>query len=303
MKVKYETNIDTVAIQLDFNRGLEQRNKFSLIYNWIIGRRLGKLEKNKVKSNNRVNVYDLMSGKSKIATLTTGFSKNFYIRIRWCGLKSFVPNKDEASFSSLMTICALLNTTNSKYRFTELDIALDIFCPFSKILVSCIKPVNNVPYNYVGFSNYYKGTPTSYIEDYADIFTRNQAMKRSYLYDKSEKEDLNHFVSRFEIKLQNRYFLRYGFNFESIANSLNKYAVFYFDNRLDKEYIVKGLNSKKSLDLSDVLFLEKNYKRVYPNINNINEFIREVKSVYVDFFGDVKVFSMSDDKFKKNKNY
>lgn len=287
MMMKHETNIDTVAIQLDFNTGIEQRNKFYLICNWITSRGLGKIELNKVKLNRRISIYDLLSGKSKIATIQTGFSKNFYIRIRWCGLKSFKQKQDEKSFSSLMTICALLNTTRSRYRFVELDIALDLFCPFNKTLAVCINPVNNVPYNQVNFYQYFKGIPISYIEDYRDINKRKYAMKRSYLYDKSNKEDLDYFLTRFEIKLQNRFFLRNGFNLSSITKALNKYAVFYFNNLKDKQFELSKLVTKKSINNIELFMLEQNSQRIHYNLLVIEEFIKKVETVYVNYWGDV----------------
>lgn len=285
-KVKYETNIDTVAIQLNFSTGKEQRNKFNLIYNWIIGRRLGKLKNSKDKSNYKVNAYDLMSGNSKLATLHTGFSKNFYIRIRWCGLKSFKSKQDEKSIVSLMTICAFLNTTMSNYRFVELDITLDLFCPLNRVLVACINKVNNVQYNDIGFLQYYDGVPTNYVEDYKDKKKRTYAMKRSYLYDKSKKENLNYFVTRFEIKLQNRYFLRYGFNFDSIVSALNKYTVLHFSNSLDKEYMLRSLKYKRSLALFQ---LEQNQIKIFHDLDVIADFIDQVKNTYVDFYGNIAI--------------
>ncbi len=289
MRVRHETNIDTVAIQLEFKTGLEQRNKFNQIYRWIIGRRLGKLEVSKDKSNYKVKAYNLMSGNSKLATLHTGFSKNFYIRIRWCGLKSFKSKQDEKSIVSLMTICALLNTTMSNYRFVELDIALDLFCPLNRVLVACIKQVNNVLYNDIGFLQYYNGVPTNYVEDYKDKDKKKYAFKRSYLYDKSNKEDLDYYVARYEIKLQNRWFLRYGFNLNTIVRALDKYAVFYLKDSISRRLVISQLEDTKTLTNNELLILEKNYKRIYHDTTVIEEFISEVKSVYVDYFGNIRV--------------
>lgn len=291
MNVKHETNIDTVAVQLDFKTALEQRNKFNLIYNWIIGRGLGILKDNKDKSSHRVRVYDLMSGKSKLATLHTSFSNNFYIRIRWCGLKSFKRKHDEAFFASLVTICAWLNTTRTFYRFVELDIALDLFCPFSKVLFTCVKPVNNVLYNPIGFLQYYKNVPTNYIEDYKDKKKRKYAIRRSYQYDKSNKEGLDYFVTRCEWKLQNRFFLRYGFNLNSISSVLNKYAVFYFDKSQDKQLEVHKMRSKRNLDYLDLFRLEHKYNRVYADLDVVKKFIWQVETVFVDYYGNIVLSS------------
>jgi len=287
MLIKHETNIDTVAIQLDFINPTEQRDRFNLIYNWIIRAKLGKIEECKNKSNQKVKVYNLINGKNKLATLHTGFSKNYYIRIRWCGLKSFNKKHDKASFTSLMTICAWLNTTGTNYRFVELDIALDMYCPFNKVLAGCINPVNNITYNPIGFVQYYKDVPTKYIEDYRDKKKRKYAMKRSYLYDKSNKESLNSFVTRFEVKLQNRFFLRYGFNLNSIFIALNKYAIFHFNDFKDKRFELQKLKDKKSLNHLELFKLEKRYQRVYYNLTVIEKFIKQVQSVYVDFKGGI----------------
>lgn len=288
--VKHQTSIDTVAIQLDYKTAIEQRNKFNHIYNWIIERKIGALKKNISKSNYTINAYDLMHGKSKLATIHTSFSKNYYIRIRWCGLKSYKLNQDKNSFNSLMKICALLNVSRTKYRFVELDIALDLFSPFNNILATCIKPVNNVLYNYVGYIQYFNGIPTSYIEDCIDKTKKKNAFKRSYLYNKSNKEGLDYSVTRFELKLQNRFFLRYGFNLNSIALALNKYAIFYFSDQKDKQFEVNQLISKNKIDSSDIFRLTSKYNRAYPNLDIVEGFIIQVESITVDFSGNV-VFS------------
>jgi len=70
-------------------------------------------------------------------------------------------------------------------------------------------------------------------------------MKRSYLYNKANKEGLYFVATRFEVKLRDRYFLWYGLDFNSISNALNKYAVFYFSSSQDKEFEANNPGNKK----------------------------------------------------------
>ncbi len=291
--INYETNIDTVAIQLDFNTPEEQRNKLDLLWNWIIGRRLGNLMQNKYKSNNRVKVYDLRYGNSKLATLHTGFSHyKYYIRIRLAGLKSFNKQLDEASYNTLINICALLNTTSTAFRFVELDVTLDMYCNFDNLLVAIptAKRANNVPYNPLGFIQYFNGVPTSYIENYSDLEKRNKAFMRFYLYDKSTKENLKGItVTRAELKLQNRFFIRNGFSINSIMKAFDKYSVIYFQNTIQKQFEVNKYNSIKILDDLELNKLNYSYYKVSLSPDVIKEFIRQIQTAYVDFFGKVVV--------------
>ncbi|NVJ53786.1 MAG: hypothetical protein HWD90_08810 [Campylobacteraceae bacterium] len=291
--INHETNIDTVAIQINLRSSIEQRNKFDLLWNWIIGRRLGGLILNKKKSNSRLKVYDLMYGNRKLATLHTGFSySRYYIRIRFAGLKSFNKKFDDASINALITICALLNTTKTPFRFVELDVAIDMYCDFHNLLITVpfTKRARNVPYNQLGFIQYFNTVPTSYIENYKDIEKRNNAFMRFYLYDKTAKEKLNGLtVTRAELKLQNRFFLRNGFNLDSIMKALNKYSVLYFQNPMQKQLEINKYTHMEVLNDSELNKLEYKYHRVYPNPYVIEDFIRKIQTTYVDFFGNVTV--------------
>ena len=170
--LNHETNIDTVALQIDFINAEEQRITLGLLYNWITGRRLGRLQMINNYSS-RVIKNNLLCGGRKVATIHTGatrsrnkvtgqFQKIYYIRIRFAGLKSYNKALDENTLNCLMSICAYLNTTNTVFRLTELDIAIDAFCPFNNILVCCTKESANVPYNPLGYT--WKGNLNSYSE-------------------------------------------------------------------------------------------------------------------------------------------
>ena len=298
--IHYETNIDTFAIQMDFTTSQQQNMKLEFLINWIIGRQLGDLKLNEKKSSSNLKVYDLRYGGSKLATIHSGFARvkdiaraeytqNFYIRIRWCGLKSFKPLYDDATYKALITICAFLNTTRTAYRFVELDVAIDMFCNFDNILGIVAQPVSNVPYNRLGGVQYFNGVPTSYLEDYSNPQQRKDAFMRFYIYNKSAKENLNFTVIRAELKLQNRFFLKNGFTLESINKAFNKYRLYYFKNPFQKLYISDKYRNFRDLNYSDLCRLEAENHRVNLNPSVIKAFICQVQLSYVDFYGNVTV--------------
>lgn len=294
---QHETHIDTVAVQMDFEKAEDQRNKLSLLNLWITTRGLGKLEQD--KSSKFIIKYDVYFGGTIIFTIHSGFTSKadsitgekglYYIRIRFAGLKSYIQRQDEASFNALLTICAWLNTTRTKYRMVELDVAIDTHCSFDNILAICVNKSGKTTYNEIGHKQYYKGIPTTYIEKYGNEQEANDAVVRSYVYDKSFKEGLiSSKITRFELKLQNRFFLRYGFNTQSIINAMNKYYVMYFEYvKMKNQYIDLFNNFKITPKNIEILGLSK--YRLHVNENIIKEFIRQVESVYVGFYGDIVV--------------
>lgn len=296
--MEHETNIDTVALQLDFEKAEDQRNKLNLLCQWITIRGLGRLEQD--KSSKYVIKYNVYFGGTVIFTIHSGFTRKadgltgeseglYYIRIRFAGLKSHKQRQDEASFNALMTICAFLNTTSTRFRMVELDVAIDTFCSFDNILAICVNKSGKTTYNEIGHKQYYKGIPTSYIEKYGNEQDANNAVVRSYVYDKSEKEALiGSIITRFELKFQNRFFLKYGFNEKAIMEAMNRYYVMFFDSIQKKTQYVNILNNFKSTP-KEMEILGLNRFRLYPNGNVIKAFIRQVESVYVGFYGDIVI--------------
>ncbi len=63
---------------------------------------------------------------------------------------------------------------------------------------------------------------------------QDKALLRSYVYDKGAKEGLCAPITRFELKLQSKYFSKYGFRIDNIQKALNRYHVMYFPDIADK---------------------------------------------------------------------
>lgn len=296
--MKYETNIDTVAVQIDFDISEEQRRKLSLLCQWVTIRGLGRLEQD--KSTKFIIKYDVYFGGSIIFTIHSGFTSKvdsvtaetkrlYYIRIRFAGLKSHKQKYDDVSFNALMTLCAFLNTTRTKFRIVELDVAIDTFCSFDNILAICVNKSGKTTYNEIGHKQYYKGIPTSYIEKYGNEQEANNAVVRSYVYDKSSKEGLiGSTITRFELKIQNRLFLKYGFNTQSIINAMNKYYVMYFESVKQKSQYASVLRNFKSTSKEMEIFGLDSF-RLFADENVVKQFIRVVNTVYVGFHGDIVV--------------
>lgn len=295
---QHETHIDTVAFQMDFEKAEDQRRKLSLLCQWVTIRELGKLKQD--ESSKIIIKYDVYFGGTIIFTIHSGFTSKidgltseseglYYIRIRFAGLKSHKQKQDEASFNALINICGFLNTTSTRFRMVELDVAIDTHCSFDNILAICVKKSGKTTYNEIGHKQYYKGIPTTYIEKYGKEQEANDAVVRSYVYDKSSKEGLiGSKITRFEHKLQNRFFLRYGFNNQSIINAMNKYYVMYFESLDKKSQYVSFLNNFRSTSKDMEIFGLDSF-RLFVDENVVKEFIRQVEAVYVDFYGDIVV--------------
>lgn len=297
--VIHETNIDTVTLQLDFDNTKVQRDKLSLLQQWITIRNLGLLESDCNSSSHVVkyNVYyagtilfTIHSGSTRIKDkLTNELVNQYYIRIRFAGLKSHKQRQDKASYDALMTICAWLNTTRTNFRLVELDVAIDVNCSFYNVLAVCINKSANVLYNPLNSIQYYDSIPTTYIEDYKKEEQRKDAVLRAYLYNKSAKEGLDFVVTRFELKLQNRFFLKNEFDTNSIINALDRYCVMYFANEIEKERKICEYNKYKIVTTREIDRLGFRSYRLYPNPAVIKEFMRQIKSVYVGFYWDIVI--------------
>jgi hypothetical protein len=171
----------------------------------------------------------------------------------------------------------------------ELDVAIDAYCSLDNILAICVKKSGKTIYNEIGHKQYYKGIPTIYIERYRNEQEANDSVVRSYVYDKSSKEGLiGSTITRFELKLQNRFFLKYGFNTQSIVNAMNKYYVMYFESIPKKNQYIRILNNFKSTSNEMEIFGLDSF-RLFADENVVKEFIRVVNTVYVDFYGDIVV--------------
>jgi len=125
----------------------------------------------------------------------------------------------------------------------------------------------------VGFSGL-----TTYIEK----IERNKLTKavlRAYTYDKRHKELLPYDITRFEIKLQAKYFNKHGFSIESIEKTLDRYHVMYFENLLEKYTIMTIYDKYKTVQKREICRLGLEQYRIYADMDYISDFIDLILNV------------------------
>ena len=178
--INYNTEIDSVSLQIDCVDKQQQHFRIDYIRRCIIPSGIAHM-----KFNNEIKKYEINYAGTTLATISSGCSNSiYYIRIRFAGLKRYNRIIDRKSHDCLMMLCGWLNTARIPFRLVELDIAIDIFCPFDNVLVSCSRKTPHVAYNKVGHIQYYDGVPTSYIEAIKSKRASKVATSRSYLYNK-----------------------------------------------------------------------------------------------------------------------
>jgi len=287
MNITYTTEIDTLSLQLNFYKDDEQRRVLRNILGYL--RRYFKSYIDQVfyyiGFNERIEHKIYCNGRT-VASFMTGYShKNYFIKIRFAGLKTYNTVVDDTSYNYLMAIVAYLNTHSIIWSFAELDIAIDMIdINFNNILAVCTTKTSKTQYHRLGEHQIYDGT--TYIEKFKDANSKTTAIKRTYLYNKSIKEyevhnyNIGFNVQRFEVKLQAPYFLKYGLDMNAIENTLNMYHIMHFEDINEKNNLINRYNNHKSSIHKreiDRWNFEKN--RLYFDLNIVNDFFVLLRSI------------------------
>ena len=132
--------------------------------------------------------------------------------------------------------------------------------------------------NYYDLSDRQAYDSTAYIEK---ITTKklNTSVLRAYTYDKSLKENLNYDLSRFEFKLQSKYFNMHGFSIASIAQDLNRYHVTYFDDLDEMNFKIEAYDNYAIVKKREIKRMRFADYRIYPDIKYIASFIDYICTV------------------------
>lgn len=287
--MKYKTEIDTIAIQIDCDYTEQQR----ILLHELLGFTL-KLDslyighKDSIYGANMIRrEHYIYANNTTLATIKTGafrtgnyrldnYEMKYYINIKFAGLKTYNKRIDKVSHDYLLRICAFLNTRGIVFKLTELDVCIDAGCAFENILAICTKKSPKT--NYYTLNNPQMYATTTYIEKMTKK-KFDKAVLRAYSYDKCKKEKLNYNLTRFEIKLQAKYFSKYGFSLESIEKTLNRYHVMYFSNIGDKEKIATRYSNYKTIRKREIKKLELNKYRLLPDMSYISKFINKLLTV------------------------
>lgn len=121
-------------------------------------------------------------------------------------------------------------------------------------------------------------TNTTYIEK---IPSKNleKAVLRAYTYNKSLKERLSKHITRFELKLQPKYFHKYSFNITSIEKALSRYYVMYFKNSHEKTRIIEAYERYQLFRKREIDRLNLEKYRLNPDITKIKSFLEQLLNI------------------------
>jgi len=304
-----DTYIDTLGIRCECDNENQRESVFNTIIHLLKERKIVAIKYNNEHSTKYYQITDLFYGNTKLATIAKGYYQNeqnrfnpdyYYLNINFYGLKRYNNKKDEASHLLVRTITAFLNTYNIDFRLIELDIAMDIKRKINNILAVCINRSPNINYYPLGDMDsngnmIQLDQGTYYIEKLNNKQKKN-AMSRAYLYDKRQKEihkynrDIGFDLTRFEVKLQKRYFVKNRFGTLFIYKALRKYSILYFTDIKQKEQFIKKLNTtKKSRQRKKIRdkAVEDNHAILLTyNMNKVGDFLREIDTIKLDYQGN-----------------
>lgn len=207
----------------------------------------------------------------------------YYISMEFAGLKSYDEYMDKFRVDFLFSVASYFHDRQLQFRYSKLDIAVDINGTFEKMLVLPIKTVGNVNYHQSQEEQVYSNT--YYIENKNKP---KQSTSRAYYYDKQFKENIEDVICRFELKFQNRFFNEREPNLhvlrEAINKFLNRYAILYVEDKTLLQRIWEHHLKIQSLpkNINKTLEYEKlrlDRIRHYHDIDYISEFMLGLLSI------------------------
>lgn len=282
--MNYSTIVDTVKLQADFHTALEQRDILEALLSTLstTGRLRIQQKNHPTNTNNLVfkRDYFIYSHGTTIATITTGafnernhtigYTTKYYISVKLAGLCRYNEIIDAMSKYCLLKICAFFNTYAIAFKLTELDVCLDMECEFHHLLALCVKKSPKTDYYRLRDMQTY--ADTTYIEKipYKKL---EKAVLRAYLYNKSHKERLCQKITRFELKLQPKYFHKYGFDIVPIEKALSRYYVMYFKNSSDMSQVIEAYEKYQTFRKREINRLGLEKYRLNPDIAKIKSFL------------------------------
>jgi len=286
--MKYKTEIDTITIQIDCDYAEQQREILDELLRFTTGVNLFIGHKDSIVGNNMLRrEHYIYANNITVATINTGvfragsyiqgtYTMKYYINIKFAGLKTYNEVLDRVSNDYLLRICAFLNTRGIVFKLTELDVCIDAESAFENILAICTKKSPKT--NYYSLTDKQTYATTTYVEKMIKK-KFDKAVLRAYTYDKRYKEKLSYDLTRFEIKLQAKYFNKDGFSIEAIEKVLNRYHVMYFESTEYKKQIVDKYCTYQMVRKREIKKLKLNNYRLMPDMRYISNFINQLRTV------------------------
>lgn len=283
------TGLDRIKLRVEFFDSNEQ-SEFIIGLKSLLSDSIEKIYFKDNSQNNSLFINGYYQRNKYLSIVSSCYSKSkcinkkkdivtiFSVTVEFAGLKSYNYKKDNLMNKYLMMVISYLNLNFINFEVIGLDLFVDVDKPFENMFAFCNKKVGKVKYYKTLEKQYHFGT--HYIEKFNN--THKNVMRRAYLYDKSLKENLFSPTTRFELKIQTRFFNR-----NKIDNFFDK-KIFYTNllNRLIESYHILYFRSIaiKNLELASYAFLEDNIRRrdIYKLFLNHYRIIPDISNVVDD---------------------
>jgi len=313
-----DTYIDTVGLRCECSNSYDRDSIFDELLSFIRKKKMIGIAYDKKRSTKYYQITKLQNSNSILATISKGYfeystngykNEYYYININFYGLKRYNTIKDDASRLLIKTISAYLNTNYIYFRLTELDVAMDIKSQIENILVVRTRRSANVEYFQLGDKDkdgnkIQRDEGTYYIEKFASNKQRKNAMSRAYLYDKRTKEsekfkrDIGFELTRFEVKLQKRYFVKNEYGIGFLYKALKKYTVLEFKDMKQKEILIQKYNdtksSKQRRKIIEQALTDNNASLLEHRMDMVGSFLREIDTIKFDADGNFRYTKQKD---------
>jgi len=289
--MKYQTTIDTVSIQIDFLNENDRDIILKEILTLLNSKNIHVTHKDypvSVHPNFSIREYQGVANKVVVASARAGsYSYRdketnavitiYYIALVFAGLMRYNTKLDTVANETLLTVCAYLNTHYIAFKITGLDIALDVFTDFHKLLALCTKKSPTTAYYTANDTQLFPST--TYIEKIPQ-HKQGEVVQKSYLYDKALKEGLKYKLTRFEVKLQSSFFAKNRLNLlADIMKALNKYHVMCVPNAKEKQRLMNEYDMSSVLRQRNIKKIGFDKHRCYHNIPAIVGFINQLFTI------------------------
>lgn len=282
----YHTGLDKLGSKIECDDKLEQREILFELFEYITSKyksvyieKIETLSLNKYfVYHNKKTIFGIVTGcyKKKNPKIS-GYYLQYYINITFSGLRRYDEKLDELTKNVLYSVYAFLHTKNIEYTNNAADIYLDIKAPFENIVSLCIKKAPSVKYNKpneeqekININYVEKVSPTNY----------NKTALRGYWYNKGKRAKLKYNLTRFELKLQPKYFYRYGFSLEAMEKALDRYYVLFFQNIEEKRQKIDKYNNYKYVAKREQKKLEFDKYKLKIDITAITKFLNWLDGAY-----------------------
>lgn len=283
--MRHHTTIDTVGIRIECDNPDNQRELLLDLQEFVSDNNTVNLSTHDIQDTKPYHrassiycrgttIATIETGSYRAGTAVNGYRTIYCISITFAGLKRYDDILDQVAYNLLTGICYYLNVHGIAYKLTELDVCIDVECPFKHVMAVCTQKYPKTDYYSPMDVQHYDAT--AYIERLSKEQMDN-VVCRAYLYDKTYKEKLDRNITRFELKFQHRFFQRHGFDFKAILKALERYHVMYFNDPRQKQVKAAEYNNDAAIRHREVKRVQFDKYRLLPDVAYLADFLFRIR--------------------------